>query len=349
MLAWLNRVRKSFKNRMADMLAKSGGHGFDEASQGEWRSGKVLPPMESRSRMSDREPRTTRNFSGDLSGRPERRDIALPSVESGVEKWERRGPLPPLETSDRRPRTGPASRSTSTNFGNAPSRSPSRESPADTAEWRSSKPLQATARSDGSIFPCILNVDVKDTPPPASPSLSGSPVMQRRKLALLPRSEHPLESTSTPLTAEDAKPKSNPFGTAKPVDTDTALKKVEEKLAKEKEHKEELASVKGSAASNPPTSPTAPRHDKPRSNPKQLLRRPSANPSSPATGAGQSEIDHVVAAKAEAQDETTSEGTGKWRKSDNPPIPAASSQEDEAGWETVPSRSKKVNGVGARH
>ena len=198
--------------------------------------------------------------------------------------------------------------------------------------------------------PCLLNIDVTDTPPPASPSLGGSPVMQRRKLALLPRSEHPQEPTSTPLAAEDAKPKSNPFGAAKPVDTDTALKKVEKKLAKEKEHKEELASVKGNASNPPPTSPTTPRHDKPRSNPKQLLRRPSANPASPVTGAGQSEIDVVVAAKAEAQDEAISDGTGKkWRKSDNPPIPAAAPQEDEAGWETVPSRSKKVNGVGARH
>ena len=336
---------------MADLLAKSGGHGFDEASQGEWRSGKVLPPMESRNRMGDREPRITRNFSSDPSGRPERRDIALASVESGAEKWERRGPLPPLETSDRRPRTGPTSRSTSANFGNAPNRSPSRESPADNAEWRSSKPLPPAAQSDGSIFPSVLNIDVTDTPPLASPSLGGSPVMQRRKLALLPRSEHPQEASSTPLTAEDAKPKSNPFGAAKPVDTDTALKKVEEKLAKEKEQKEELASVKSSVASNPPpASPTAPRHDKPRSNPKQLLRRPSANPTSPSTGAGQSEIGAVVAAKAEAQNETIPEGTGKkWRKSDNSPIPVAAPQEDEAGWETVPSRSKKVNGVGVRH
>ena len=147
--------------------------------------------------------------------------------------------------------------------------------------------------------------------------------------------------------------KGTSVGAAKPVDTDTALKKVEEKLAKEKEHKEELASIKASAPSNPPPpSPTAPRHDKPRLNPKQLLRRPSANPTSPTAGAGQSEIDAVVAAKAEIQNEAISVGTEKsWRKSENPQIPAATvaTQEDEAGWETVPSRSKKINGVGARH
>jgi len=132
------------------VIAKSGAHGGDEASQGEWRTGKVLPPLESRNRM-DREPRMNRNFSSDSSGRPERRDMAPPSIESGVDKWERRGPLPPLETSERRTRTGPTPRSGSSNYGNAPNRSPSRESPADTGEWRSSKPIAPAAR-DGSKF-----------------------------------------------------------------------------------------------------------------------------------------------------------------------------------------------------
>jgi hypothetical protein len=171
-------------------------------------------------------------------------------------------------------------------------------------------------------------------------------VTQRRKLALLPRSEHP---TSTPSATDETKSKSNPFGSAKPVDTDTALKKVEEKLAKEREHKEEMASAKASVTSNPPpTSPTGPRHDKLRGNPKQLLRRTSTNPTVPGTAVGQSEIDSPVAAKTEAQNDAISEGVEKtWRKPESPAIPAPA--EDEAGWETVPSRSKKINGVGGRH
>ena len=331
------------------MLAKSGAHGGDEASQGEWRTGKVLPPLESRNRMGDREPRMNRNFGSDAPGRPERREMALTSIEGGVDKWERRGPLPPLEISDRRQRTGPAPRSGSSNFGNAPSHSPSRESPSDTGEWRSNKPIAPAARSDGRTSPVLQNIDLAVDTPPASPSLSGSPVMQRRKLALLPRSEHPQEPTSTPLSVDEVKSKSNPFGAARPVDTDTALKKVEEKLAKEKEHKDELASTKANASTNlPPASPAGPRHDKARPNPKQLLRRTSANPAGPATGSGQSEVDAVVAAKPEAQDKAISEGPEKmWRKPENPVILAPS--EEEVGWETVPSRSKKVNGVGARH
>ena len=51
--------------------------------------------------MGDREPCSARNFSGDAAGRFERRDMNLISTESGMDKWERRGPLPPLET-DRR-------------------------------------------------------------------------------------------------------------------------------------------------------------------------------------------------------------------------------------------------------
>jgi len=189
--------------------------------------------------------------------------------------------------------------------------------------------------------------------PPASPSLSGSPVMQRRKLALLPRSEHPLEPTSTPGTTDETKPKSNPFGAARPVDTDTALKKVEEKLAKEKEHKEEVHKPSAISSNMPPASPTGPRHDKARTNPKQLLRRTSANPTT-ATSPAAAEVDAVGSIKAEAQDESISEGIEKaWRKpaSETPATNPAPSTvaEEETGWETVPSRSKKVNGVSARH
>jgi translation initiation factor 4B len=197
-----------------------------------------------------------------------------------------------------------------------------------------------------------MTVDMLDTPPPASPSLGGSPALQRRKLALLPRSEHPQEPPPTPLSPSDeVKPKANPFGAARPVDTDSALKKVEEKLAKEKEHiKEEKESAKNAAAANPsPASPTGPRVDKSKPHPKQLLRRTSAKDAPAATaGAKGSEIDEVVAAKAEAQDEAISEEAGtKWRKVDAPV--AAAAPEEEAGWETVPARTKKVNGVGARH
>ena len=164
--------------------------------------------------------------------------------------------------------------------------------------------------------------------------------MQRKKLTLLPRSEHPQEHSPT---VDEAKTKSNPFGAAKPVDTDSVLKKIEEKLAKEKEHKEEL-SVKATA-SNPSQSYTNhPRHEKGRSNPKQLLRRSPANPSQ---AGGSSETDATAAAKAEIQEDSISEGSkGSWRKPDNAP---ENSLPDEPGWETVPARGKKVNGVGQRH
>jgi len=135
----------------ADCIAKSGGFGGDDSAQGEWRTGKVLPPLESRNRTGDREPRTARNFSGDAAGRSERRDMSLLSTESGMDKWERRGPLPPLET-DRRQRTSNAPRSGSSSFGNAANRSPSRESPADSGEWRTARPLPPAAKVDGGIM-----------------------------------------------------------------------------------------------------------------------------------------------------------------------------------------------------
>ena len=335
----------SFINgNIAKRTAKSGGHGGDDSAQGEWRTGKVLPPLESRSRMGDREPRGPRNFSGsDAAGRPERRDMTLLSTESGMDKWERRGPLPPLET-DRRQRTSNAPRSGSNSFGNASNRSPSRESPADAGEWRTARTLPPATKADGSnIHVSSILMRFVATVPPASPSL-GSQGLHRKKLTLLPRSEHPQEPLPGPSAPEDTKSKSNPFGAARPVNTDSVLKKVEEKLAKEKEHKEEMAAAK---PSHPPSSPTAPRG---RGNPKQLLRRTSANLTSPTSVTSHSEIDPVTTTKSEVRHDAISDGTeAGWRKTDAVAVQLPTSAEEEAGWETVPTRSKKVNGIGGTH
>jgi hypothetical protein len=331
---------------IADPIAKSGGFGGDESAQGEWRTGRVLPPLESRNRTGDREPRGNRNFSGDAAGRTERRDMNLLSTESGMDKWERRGPLPPMET-DRRQRASNPPRSGNSSFGNTSNRSPSRESPADAGEWRTARPQPPVTKADGAIFTYLqlLTCSV-DTPPPTSASL-GSPALHRKKLTLLPRSEHPQEPLPSPSAPEEPKSKSNPFGAARPVDTDSALKKVEEKLAKEKEHKDEIAAAK---PPHPPSSPTTPRHEKGRGNPKQLLRRTSANPAGTASGTAPSEIDSVTTAKAEAQEEAISEGVDAgWRKTEAPAVQPNAAGEEEPGWETVPTRSKKVNGVGAKH
>ena len=173
--------------------------------------------------------------------------------------------------------------------------------------------------------------------------------MQRRKLALLPRSDRSVESAPTPpSSATETKPKSNPFGSARPVDTDSALKKVEEKMAKEKEHQDEITSAKHMISTPQPTSPTTARPEKRRGQPKQLLKRTPAN-NAPAPASGTPDTDETVVAKVETQDQTTSEGTETtWRKVDPPAVPASTPAptEEDVGWETVPARSsKKVVGV----
>ena len=267
--------------------------------------------------------------------------MSLFSLESGADKWERRGPLPPLEVNDRRARSGNTSRSGSGNY-NAASGSPSRESPAETGDWRSSKPTAPLSRPESAVTFNIRLTECLDTPPAVLPAQASSPVMQRRKLNLLPRSEHAPENTSP---TDENRSKSNPFGAARPVDTDSAIKKVEEKLAKEREQKEEQA-TKGPAIPSLPSSPTAPRHDKTRSNPKQLLRRSSANPHTPSV---QNQVDSDTTKILPEQ--TTSDISDKaWRKVESEATPSESARnDDESGWETVPSRGKRVNGVGARH
>jgi hypothetical protein len=179
--------------------------------------------------------------------------------------------------------------------------------------------------------------------------------LQRRKLALLPRSDRTQESAHTPPpSATESKPKSNPFGAARPVDTDSALKKAEEKMAKEKDHQEEVTAIrKGSVDANQPTSPTGPRPEKTRNQPKQLLRRTSAqnNAAGAATATPQSDTDDVTAklAKLDTHEEAKAEvAESTWRKVDHPAVPAAAPApaDEEPGWETVPTRTKKINGVG---
>jgi hypothetical protein len=170
--------------------------------------------------------------------------------------------------------------------------------------------------------------------------IGGSPVMQRKRLNLLPRSENAPEK---PASADETRSKSNPFGDARPVDTDSVIKKIEEKKAKEREQEQ--------AAKGPltPSSPTAPRHDKSRQNPKQLLRRSSTNPptSPPAQDPAEVDVSKVVAEQTAV--EVSEKAPTSWRKVESQSTPAeATPNDDEAGWETVPSRGKRVNGIGSK-
>jgi len=299
-------------------------------------------------------------------GRPERtRDMNLASSESGVDKWERRGPLPQSEQSERRQQrgSGMGSRSSSGQFGNAANRPPQHESSvADTNEWRSSKPL-APLRSPENRNSPVIKTSLTDleTSPPASPSIGSPPVAQRKKLTLLPRSEHPQEPTPTPQAAveETHSTRSNPFGAARPVDTDSALKKLEEKLAREKlkEHKEESAPAKRATSPNTQSNPTTgPRHEKPRAHPKQLLRRTPQNastgPNSPPVTSGTGDFPAENSEGGNTESAGVSDGAeASWRAKPEvdaapPPPPPA---DEEPGWETVPARGKKINGVGVRH
>ena len=171
---------------------------------------------------------------------------------------------------------------------------------------------------------------------------------ERKKLALLPRTEPAQEAASTAVSTHETKAKASPFGAAKPVDTDSALRKIEERLAKEKEHKEESVTAKpGHDVSPSPSSPNIPRLDKGKGHGKQLLRRTSAPGSGPSSGGR--ETDPAVAGKTKTQDETVSESQEtSWRKIESKSAPAPPVDE-EPGWETVPARNKKVNGVTAKH
>jgi len=214
--------------RKANVAARTSLQQSDEASQGEWRSGKVLSTMESR---------PSGNSSGDGIVRNERRDMNLPSTESGLDKWERKGPLPPArETGERRSVSGTTPRSGSGQFGAGPSRHQSHDSPADVNEWRAFKPLVPVTPSEPGKCNFMVGINSLVTSQPALSTAGGSPAVQRKKLALLPRSEHAPESLSSPQAATDEtqSTRTNAAGGARPVDTDSILKMLELKLEQEK-------------------------------------------------------------------------------------------------------------------
>jgi len=147
--------------------------------------------------------------------------------------------------------------------------------------------------------------------------------------------------------------RANPFGAARPVDTDSALKKVEEKLAKEKlrDQKEDSSSTRRPSMTTTPAPPSAGARpqEKQRQQPKQLLRRTQhgAAASSNSTQTVSDPIP-VTGAKSEISNEPL-DGTddASWRRKSE--VDPSSLPEEEPGWETVPARGKKVNGVGVKH
>lgn len=134
----------------------------------------------------------------------------------------------------------------------------------DESDWRSSRPRPPIGRNNSS--------PTNSTPP--------TPQMGRRKLELLPKSGT-ASGTSSPLSSPKIGPtptvsasstRSNPFGSAKPVDVSTREKEVAERLERERETTKERMTMSRTSsrtgierpARSPPTSapqtPSSPRH-----------------------------------------------------------------------------------------
>ncbi|GAO45866.1 hypothetical protein G7K_0112-t3 [Saitoella complicata NRRL Y-17804] len=127
-------------------------------------------------------------------------------------EWVRTGPLAPIERPQRQERYAGLS-------GDGKER--------DFSNWERRGPLAPRERPMG------------DRPPRGDREGSFergaiSPPAERRRLVLTPRTEKPLDPPNTPAAATPAASKSNPFGAARPVDSDAALKKVEEKIEQQR-------------------------------------------------------------------------------------------------------------------
>ena len=292
--------------------------------------------------------------------------------------WERKGPLSPVpsagpgglrEGGRLRSNDGPQERRQSPGWGEGRSsdgsRPPRREfqerpPPADrqpTApeldnQWRTKMRPDASAKSplgtpDGSV--------------PSSPAPAPAAPATRPRLNLAKRTV--TEDTGSAAASEGSS-KSNPFGAARPIDTATREKEIEEKRTlairqkkeaddkarEEKRAKEaaERAERKGSVPPTPTTEEGG--EEKPRSN-FEILRRMGEEGEAPqddapdASANGEIVDDQAVKPKEVVRDPPKSEGAWR-RKSNTPAAPAETTTEelDADGWSTVTKPVKTTKG-----
>ena len=243
----------------------------DAREFGDWTRKGPLPDISGQRKTSERGGFTerggfgSRNYDNVSEAGSDRVDRRRPAYEQGDGKirdfsnWERKGPLSPAVTSGpaardmERPRTqdGPRDRKDSPAWGEGRSQDGSRppkrdfqeRPPADRAptapemdnQWRAKmKPDPPAAKS-----PTPSSRELSSPPSPAAPP---APAV-RPKLNLQKRTVSEADPTRSPASAtSDAK--ASPFGAARPIDTSTREKEVEEKrqlaLRQKKEHDEKI-------------------------------------------------------------------------------------------------------------
>ncbi|KAK9455346.1 hypothetical protein V1511DRAFT_511167 [Dipodascopsis uninucleata] len=197
----------------------------EDRTQGEWRSGKPLPPLES-----------------DRPERPGRSDRRIPSDgrTRDFDRWERKGPLPQTEFERRRSSGVSPGRSSSGSRPLRQQRDDDSQSDRSFDNWRSGAAFEEMRKTSGS------NTRSREGSEGASvdgEKKEASRPAERKRLQLKPRTV-PLESTPTSTTTSAPAPsikKSSPFGAAAPVDTAKKLLELEAKMAqKADDHKKEL-------------------------------------------------------------------------------------------------------------
>ncbi|KAF9493386.1 hypothetical protein BDN71DRAFT_1450352 [Pleurotus eryngii] len=227
-----------------------------------------------------------RRFDGPPGGRD--REAPPPSVSDGADQWRSsRSRAPEPEPQAKRSRgpaftsgaadnedswaigskfkpSAPSEDGSSSRFGSARGRGdmgppPAKEIPTDD-DWRRPRPAGRNSASPTNSTPA-------------------TPQMGRRKLELLPRSggssvsPTPLASPKGDRDGSTPIPRSNPFGTARPVDVSNREKAVEERLEKDRESTKERLSMSRTssrqASERPPTTSrtSIPRPASPRSGP----------------------------------------------------------------------------------
>ncbi|KAI8932094.1 hypothetical protein NX059_010979 [Plenodomus lindquistii] len=351
----------------------------------DWTRKGPLPDLPGQRRTSERAgfgSGRDRAFEGGSDAGSERGERRRPPPFAGDGKerdfgnWERKGPLSPSAAPGGPPREGGRPR----NFEAGAARPERRQSPAwgegqgDAGSRGSRREFQPSEKPQYDRQPTAPELDNQwrtkmrpDAPSPtATPDAStpSSPAPQPAAPAGRPRLNLAKRTVSEAQPAQDTTPsdKPNPFGAARPIDTATREKEIEEKRqlalrqkkeaddkAREEKKAKEQAEKAAAKDSTPATPSTEKKQDgsdeKPRAN-FEILQRAGDD----GTSAGQDEDaegeiveDKAVKPQEVVRDAPKSEGSWR-RKSNTPAAPAGTTTEtlDDDGWSTVTKSVKNT-------
>lgn len=326
------------------------------------RRGPLPAPEPAQRRVPDRSTfgRALDNVSDAGSDRPSRRNFESDGKPRDFGNWERKGPLSPVggapapREGGRRSSPAPAWGEGRSQEGSRPPRRELQERTPTAAEldnsWRSK--MRPDAQTSNPPSPAAAPAS-----PAAAPAVPAAPAAPASRPRLNLQKRTVTQEVLSPASGTESK--ASPFGGAKPIDTATREKQVEERrqvtLRQKKEADDKTKAEKAEKAEKQRSAKEQAKAEKPESNEKEggdvpqggknfdILRRTGEEESGMA--ADQEPAEEAAKAAAASQEAPAAQSNGNWRSG---PAEAEAAGDDE-GWSTVSARQRNNRRGGRAH